>query len=177
MKTCTKCNENKEFSYFGKAKLGKDGLRSICRKCHNTETTKRNRENPEKATAYGRKYRDEKKEKISLQRAVHTLENKERLSLYGAEYRKENPGKVNANTAKYKAAKIQATPPWLTEDHFKEMQAIYIEAVRLTKETGIPHEVDHIVPLRGKEVRGLHVPWNLQILTEEENRKKSRKLI
>ncbi len=83
---------------------------------------------------------------------------------------------MNARCMKRYAAKIQATPKWLTKAHFKEMEWFYIEAARLTKETGIKHEVDHIVPLQGENVRGLHVPWNLQILTKSENIIKGNKL-
>jgi hypothetical protein len=65
-----------------------------------------------------------------------------------------------------------ATPQWSDKEKIK---AIYEEAVRLTEETNIIHEVDHIIPLTSKLVCGLHVPENLQILTRDENRKKHNK--
>ncbi len=67
---------------------------------------------------------------------------------------------------------LKATPRWLTEDHETQIRQFYIEASKLTIETGTKHEVDHIDPLRGKQISGLHVPWDLQILTKELNTKK-----
>ena len=70
---------------------------------------------------------------------------------------------------KRKASLIQRTPKWAD---IEKIKAFYIELERLTKETGILHEVDHIIPLQGKFVSGLHVHNNLQILTRSENRSK-----
>lgn len=68
----------------------------------------------------------------------------------------------------------QATPIWADINLIKEF---YIKAQQLSKETNIPHEVDHIIPIQGKLVSGLHVPANLQILTEKENQQKNAKFI
>ena len=177
MKICTKCNKNKPLDEFGKAKYGHMGLRAICKKCHNEINTEWFHNNKNHVSCYGKKYREEKAEQISAQRAIHTALNKEKLAEYARQYRLDNPGKVNAKTAKRRAQKRKATPPWLTEYHWIQIEAYYIEAATKTRDTGIPHEVDHIEPLKGKDRSGLHVPWNLKVITRHENRKKSRKTI
>lgn len=74
--------------------------------------------------------------------------------------------------SKRRAAKLQALPKWVD---MVEVKKIYARAVRLTKETGISHEVDHIDPLQNPLVCGLHVHQNLQVLTESENCRKHNK--
>ena len=64
----------------------------------------------------------------------------------------------------------KATPSWYEK---KEIDALYKKAHRLTVETGIPHQVDHIVPLQHDKICGLHCFSNLQILTETNNKRKS----
>lgn len=101
--------------------------------------------------------------------------NKKAINSQNNQWRHDNKGKVNALGAKYRAAKLQATPLWLTDDHLKQIEEFYIEARRLTQTTNIKHHVDHIIPLQGNGVSGLHVPWNLQILTKTDNLRKSNK--
>lgn len=84
-------------------------------------------------------------------------------------WQSENPERVKARSRRYAMQKRKAAPPWLTEAMWDAMGAMYVEAARLSRETGEPREVDHVVPLCGKRVCGLHVPWNLQILTRKEN--------
>ena len=90
-------------------------------------------------------------------------------------YRDRSPEQKGAHVARVIARQKrvkQATPSWTDNNAIKEF---YITAQRLSKETGISHEVDHIIPLQGKIVSGLHVPANLQILTEKENQRKNAK--
>jgi hypothetical protein len=70
------------------------------------------------------------------------------------------------------ARKRDAMPPWADAE---AIQAIYDEARRLTAETGIPHEVDHIESLLGKNASGLHWEGNLRVITRTENRRKSNR--
>lgn len=75
----------------------------------------------------------------------------------------------NADTAKRRAAKLQRTPLWLTLTHHKQIDRFYWESAEVSKLIGEFYHVDHIVPLQGKTVSGLYVPWNLQILPAKEN--------
>jgi len=113
-------------------------------------------------------------EKAARWRANQYQKNREERIAAAVQWQRDNPDKVNARTARRRAAKLKATPPWVDHD---TITAVYIEAAKLTLETGIPHDVDHIVPLQGKTVCGLHVPWNLRAIPAHENRRKSNKLL
>lgn len=92
-------------------------------------------------------------------------------------YRINNSSKVNAATAKRRATKLLATPRWLTSEHYVQIEAFYTLAKDLEIQTGIKHHVDHIVPLQGNNVSGLHVPWNLQVIKAEDNIKKGNRFV
>jgi hypothetical protein len=95
---------------------------------------------------------------------------------YNKTSRANNPGNINfLNRTRY-ASKLQRTPIWLSSEQLKQIKIIYQEAAGLSQLLGEWYEVDHIVPLRGKTVCGLHVPWNLQILTASENSCKGNRL-
>lgn len=102
--------------------------------------------------------------------------NKDSYTKRTYKWRKENPDKVRASKAKVRASKLDRMPKWLSRIQLIEIKCIYLKCVKITKQTGILHHVDHIIPLHGKNVSGLHVPWNLQILTAKDNQSKSNKL-
>ena len=183
MKQCTKCKKDKDLSEFYKDKHTKDKLSYNCKICCKIKSELYTKSNKQRVAEYQASYRKDNLEELKHYLSVYTVDyykkNKEKVDSYQAQYRNENkekvaariaswgksnPGKRNAITAKYRAKKLQATPKWLTEEQLIKIQNIYIEAARFTKETGISYHVDHITPLQGENVSGLHVPWNLQIL-------------
>lgn len=109
--------------------------------------------------------------------AEYRINNREKVRETLRRFKQRNPHKVNADTAKRRAAKKRATPNWLTKEMRREIVKLYKESILKRKATGIEHHVDHIVPLASDVVCGLHVPWNLQVLTEQKNLAKSNKLV
>lgn len=83
-----------------------------------------------------------------------------------------NPDKDAANKARRRAIRRNATPNWA---NYSAIQQVYADARVLSDDLGVSFEVDHIIPLRGKLVCGLHWEGNLQIIPANDNRKKSNK--
>lgn len=149
MKICCTCKQNLDFSLFGKNKSRKDGLQPNCKSCKNAGNSKYHSNNRTREKEYRRTY-------------WQTI-GKFELS------------KNAARTAHRKAVKLQASPSWLTEEHKTAIECKYSVAKMLSVYGNTKHAVDHIVPLQGKTVCGLHVPWNLQVITVEDNLKKGNK--
>ena len=158
----------------------KESARIKAWKQENKERTKNtskdyNELNKEKIKEQKRQYYLENKEKINARNIAYNQKNKEARSKKEAEWRQKNKGRVAANIRKYQMSKRNRTPSWLTDfDHLK-IQCIYQMAAMYTRVNNESWEVDHVIPLQGVNVSGLHVPLNLQIMRGVENIGKKNK--
>lgn len=186
-KTCNTCKVEKSLGDFYKSKNGRLGTMARCKICVLEEMRLAYAKNPEpmkrrssawKASHPGATY-DNIKKKRAIDPERHNAENREyrrshpdKELTWARTWRAKNRPIARAAVARYTASKLRAVPPWAD---LSKIKAIYEEAERLTRATGIPHEVDHIYPLQSKVMCGLHVPANLQILPRSENRSKSNR--
>ena len=115
------------------------------------------------------------KENQRIRNAKQYAENKEVELKRRRNWKANNPAIVANYLARRRASNALRTPKWLTEYDFQQIKDIYKLANKKTKETGIKWHVDHIIPLRGKNVSGLHVPHNLRVVPASENLRKSNK--
>lgn len=200
MKTCRICLTAKPLSAFSARKGSPDGLVNRCRECVTERVRQWRAANPTKAKAVNRNtylankaaynaraqayYGAHKQERLAAFKK-NRLENLERERARKIWERQERGDQIRArrrahyadNKARYVAQararemrKVRAMPKWADE---KVIENIYAEAARLTSETGIVHHVDHVIPLSGRNVCGLHVESNLAIITAKENLMKS----
>ena len=121
-----------------------------------------------------REYYERNKEAVVARAQARTVDAK---NAYKKKHKQENPEYYKALTNARRRRFRQATPKWLTAEQKLEIRLKYRLAIELSRRLKIPHAVDHIVPLQGEEVCGLHVPWNMEVITQEENLKKSNKLV
>ena len=168
-KRCHRCTTIKPLSSFVKNRARHDGVSTYCRQCEAIEKCRYRERHREKVRAYHAANYIAKREAIRARNDEWAKKNPERRALICSEWARNNAARVQAKVAARRAMKLKATPKWADQD---KIRAIYAEARRLTKETGIQHEVDHIFPLKGDVAQGLHVQYNLQILTMTENRHK-----
>lgn len=201
-KTCSKCKNKKLLSEFSKNKSLKDGYHSQCKECvkeyyeNNKDYIRSYKQkhsksyyilNKEKITEYRQLYREENKEyfseyyetnkdKLTTNKRTYYEDNKSMVAARLKKYREDNRDCFRFRQAKRRAAKLNALPKWLNHEEFEQIKELYTCAQMFKLYTGQEYHVDHIVPLQGENVCGLHVPWNLQVIPAKENLSKSNKL-
>lgn len=166
MKRCYKCGQHKELEAFGKNRRNKDGLADECRDCKRQLDRIYAAKNREKAKQRAAEWYTNHKDDPEFK-----LISKERQK----EWRKNNLDKHCAKEGKRRAAKLKATPEWLSASQIQEIANEYALSKWCSEVMGSPYHVDHIVPLKGKLVCGLHVPWNLRVIPAKENISKGNK--
>lgn len=202
LKWCSACSREKSSEEFGKLSRSPDGRGTICRPCarsYNATYRDANRSkirsiaakwrganrslaksrteawkamHPERQRDAERNYRAENPAKRAETCAQYRRTHVEEEAHYRRRYAKAHRAEINAKAAKRRAAKLCATPSWANP---QAIMAIYLEAQRLTEETGIPHHVDHEYPLQSDWVCGLHVETNLRIMIGVENLSKGNR--
>ena len=191
-KTCSKCKAEKPLSMYYEDKRRKDGKQSHCKCCFKAyrdaipETMKQrkqdwNTKNKEKIKEYSKEYyaknstsikekalnyHAENRESLLNKMKLNRLKNIESYKTRSNNWKKNNPGAANALNAKRRASQLQATPTWAD---FEAIEREYELAAWCSKVTGEQYHVDHIIPLQGKRVCGLHVHTNLRVIMASEN--------
>lgn len=171
-KLCRACGENKPFEAFSIVLTGKgarNNLRSRCKVCRTTANRTWHEKNKQRSLDNHRRWLEANPEQVRAQSKKWMTENPARHAEISRTWRQKNPARNAAKSARYHARQLRATPPWLTAIHEAQIEEFYEVAAARTVQLGIEHHVDHIYPLQGKTSRGLHVPWNLQVLTASAN--------
>lgn len=203
-KRCAKCGEVKSVSEFGLRRKGSTAYAAYCKPCsskagvawarenkarHNGNTAAWRAANAEKAReaargrwaadpeghrAYHRewyqKHAEKRRERRRRYHAAHIEQEAERFR----QWRLANPGKSRARSRGYDARKIKAEPPWADREL---IAVVYEQCAEMNRIAGwTKYHVDHVMPLKSPILCGLHVHYNLQIITAEENLSKRNKV-
>jgi hypothetical protein len=176
MKICIKCNVQKRCEEFYKSKINKSGFLNSCKKCHDVSVAKWKMMNKDKVKNIKAAWRENNREKAINLAKNWQKNNVERVKNNVKLYQKQNRAKFNSLQSKRRAMQTNATPKWLTFEQLNQIEEFYRLAQELRWLSEENLEVDHIIPLQSKNVCGLHVPWNLQILPASLNRTKSNRV-
>lgn len=172
-KTCSKCHKTKLLSEFCKNKTAKFGVSSSCKVCQAAYNKEYREKNLEVLLQADRDRYASNTEKLKASSAKHKANNKDYYDNYNKAYYRLNKHKFLAANSKRRKVIVRATPDWLNDLQKQQIEDVYWLAQDLKITSGEVYHVDHIIPLQGKKVCGLHVPWNLQILPADINLQKS----
>ena len=202
LKQCSKCKLLLTKDSFNIGSKYKSGYSSSCKQCkkkfrdENTEKISQAKreyytENREEVLERQKQYRINNIETVKEAEKIKYEKYRDKIKTRVSKYNKENPD-INrkaakkyrdatpelqaAKAAKYRFSKKKAYPKW-SESEFEKfaIKEIYALAQQRTEITGVPHAVDHIVPLKSDLVCGLHCVANLRVITAFENSSKSNR--
>jgi hypothetical protein len=130
---------------------------------------------PERISAQYRNWRVNNPDKVRAKNENWQKANWDKYLDISADWKRRNKSHRNAKVAERRTAKMQRTPKWLTDQDFADIKKFYDLAHELSQAYGFPWHVDHIIPLKGKTVSGLHVVDNLQVIPGSENSRKGNR--
>ena len=175
-KFCGRCQTEKEASAFSRRKLasGNYSLQPWCKSCYKENTKVWRKEK----WASDEEWKNAQKKKASEYRKnnpefVKKIEKRQRE--VSRKHYQDNKADYIAKDAERRARKVKATPKWLSKSDREHIKRIYKVRQKVSDKTGVEHHVDHIVPLKGDSICGLHVPWNLAIIPAKMNLSKGDK--
>ena len=189
---CILCKVEKDYEDFAKHKTSSSGKNSYCKECMREYSKKYRKDNKDKIKKYLEETKEERQNKNKERFTVlySSISYKEEHLANGARWRKDrraiykkgqmawrkaNPIKMASYSAYHRARRKNAIPSWVSElDTFVFEEAYSLRKLRLDA-TGILWEVDHIIPITGRKVCGLHVWNNLQVIPAAANRSKHNK--
>lgn len=175
LKKCTHCKIEKQLEEFSKDLTKRLGLRGYCKPCDSKLACLRAAKSPELHKARCLAWHKANREKALASMKASYQNNIEVRKQQMRKWGKANRDVKNALHRKRECAKTRATPPWFNQEDYKNTLELYKIAKELRWLSNEPLHVDHIEPILGKDVCGLHVPWNLQILPASENSAKGNR--
>lgn len=163
VKVCKTCKVEKSTEEFYKQTTrGVYGVRGTCKLCDNYKK---------------KEYRDSIGDLLLARKKAEYARNRDARLEQKRKYRQENKGRINALVTARKKIVRQRTPSWVSSDEKWLIKEVYDLAALRSSVLGFDWHVDHVLPLQGKTVSGLHILGNLQVIPAIENIRKRNKVL